>query len=149
MTIRGRFFAATYDRQMAKVETAGLRAHRESVLAEATGRVVELEIGAVTGNLPFYGPGVESLTMTGPEIPMLRRLQRKVREQAVEATVLCAPAEDLPFEDAAFDAAVSTPGALRRGRPAPGGEGATPSLATRWPSPAYRARPLRRPQAGR
>ena len=46
--------------------------------------------------------------MTGPEIPMLRRVQRKVREQAVEATVLCAPAEDLPFEDAAFDAAVST-----------------------------------------
>ena len=106
MTIRGRFFAATYDRQMAKVETAGLRAHRESVLAEATGRV--LEIGAVTGKLPFYGPGVESLTMTGPEIPMLRRVQRKVREQAVEATVLCAPAEDLPFEDDAFDAAVST-----------------------------------------
>ncbi len=107
MTLRSRFFAATYDRQMAKVETAGLRAHRESVLAEATGRV--LEIGAGTGgNLPFYGPGVESLTMTEPEIPMLRRLERKVREKALEATVLRAPAEDLPFEDDAFDAAVST-----------------------------------------
>ena len=46
--------------------------------------------------------------MTEPEIPMLRRLERKVREQAVEATVLRAPAEDLPFEDDAFDAAVST-----------------------------------------
>ena len=30
MTLRSRFFAATYDRQMAKVEKAGLRAHRES-----------------------------------------------------------------------------------------------------------------------
>jgi ubiquinone/menaquinone biosynthesis C-methylase UbiE len=107
MTLRSRFFAATYDRQMAKVEMAGLRAHRESVLAEATGRV--LEIGAGTGgNLPFYGPGVESLTMTEPEIPMLRRLERKVREKAVEATVLRAPAEDLPFDDDAFDAVVST-----------------------------------------
>jgi ubiquinone/menaquinone biosynthesis C-methylase UbiE len=107
MTLRSRFFAATYDRQMAKVEKAGLRAHRESVLAEATGRV--LEIGAGTGgNLPFYGPGVESLTMTEPEIPMLRRLERKVREKAVEATVLRAPAEDLPFDDDAFDAVVST-----------------------------------------
>ena len=107
MTLRSRFFAATYDRQMAKVEAAGLRAHRESVLAEATGRV--LEIGAGTGgNLPFYGPGVESLTMTEPEIPMLRRLERKVAEKAVAATVLRAPAEDLPFDDDAFDAAVST-----------------------------------------
>ncbi|MGA7417013.1 MAG: class I SAM-dependent methyltransferase [Acidimicrobiales bacterium] len=107
MTLRSKFFAATYDRQMAKVEKGGLRAHRESVLAGATGRV--LEIGAGTGgNLPFYGPGVESLTMTEPEVPMLRRLERKVRERAPEATVLRAPAEDLPFEDDSFDAAVST-----------------------------------------
>ena len=107
MSLRGKFFAATYDRQMAKVEKAGLRAHRESVLAEATGRV--LEIGAGTGgNLPFYGSGVESLTMTEPEIPMLRRLERKVRDTAPETVVLRAPAENLPFEDGSFDAAVST-----------------------------------------
>jgi len=107
MTLRSRFFAATYDRQMAKVEKAGLRGHRESVLSKATGRV--LEIGAGTGgNLPFYGPGVESLTMTEPEIPMLRRLERKVRDRAAEVTVLRAPAEDLPFDDDSFDAAVST-----------------------------------------
>lgn len=107
MTLRSRFFAATYDRQMAKVEKAGLGDHRKSVLAEATGRV--LEIGAGTGgNLPFYSPGMESLTMTEPEMPMLRRLERKVREEAPEATVLRAPAEDLPFEDDSFDTAVST-----------------------------------------
>jgi ubiquinone/menaquinone biosynthesis C-methylase UbiE len=107
MTLRSRFFAATYDRQMVKVEKAGLRAHRESLLAEASGRV--LEIGAGTGgNLPFYGPAVESLTMTEPEVPMLRRLERKVREMAPDATVLRAPGEDLPFEDDSFDTAVST-----------------------------------------
>ena len=39
---------------------------------------------------------------------MFRRLERKVREKALEATVLRALAEDLPFEDDAFDAAVST-----------------------------------------
>ena len=105
--MRSRFFAATYDRQMTKVEKAGLRAHRASVLAEASGRV--LEIGAGTGgNLPFYGPTVESLTMTEPEASMLRRLERKVREQAPDAIVLRAPAEDLPFEDNTFDTAVST-----------------------------------------
>ena len=95
MTLRSRFFAATYDRSMAKVDKAGLSAHREAVLAEASGRV--LEIGAGTGsNLPFYGPGVESLTMTEPEVPMLRRLERKVRAQALGATVLRAPAEISP-----------------------------------------------------
>jgi SAM-dependent methyltransferase len=107
MTLRSRFFAMTYDRQMTKVEKAGLRACREGLLAAAAGKV--LEIGAGTGaNLRFYGPAVESLTLTEPEIPMLRRLERKVREQAPGATVLRAPAEDLPFEDATFDVAVST-----------------------------------------
>ena len=51
---------------------------------------------------------MESLTITEPEIPMLRRLERKAREQAPGATVLRAPAEDLPFEDDCFDVAVST-----------------------------------------
>jgi SAM-dependent methyltransferase len=107
MTLRSRFFAMTYDRQMTKVEKAGLRACRDGLLAGAVGQV--LEIGAGTGsNLRFYGPAVESLTLTEPEIPMLRRLERKVREQAPTAAVLRAPAEDLPFEDATFDVVVST-----------------------------------------
>jgi ubiquinone/menaquinone biosynthesis C-methylase UbiE len=107
MTLRSRFFAMTYDRQMTKVEKAGLRAYREGLLADAAGQV--LEIGAGTGsNLRFYGPAVESLTLTEPEIPMLRRLQRKAGEQAPAATVLRAPAEDLPFSDDCFDVAVST-----------------------------------------
>jgi len=107
MTLRSRFFAMTYDRQMTKVEKAGLRAHREGLLADAAGKV--LEIGAGTGsNLRFYGPAVASLTLTEPEIPMLRRLQRKADQQALAAMVLRAPAEDLPFEDDCFDVAVST-----------------------------------------
>lgn len=81
----------TYDRQIAKVDKAGLGDSRAGLLAGAAGRV--LEIGGGTGNnLRFYGPAVESLTITEPEIPMLRRLERKVREQAPAATVLRAPA---------------------------------------------------------
>ena len=54
MTIRSRFFAAAYDREMAKVKTAGLSAHRESVLTEATGRVLEIGRGIKTlyGTVP-------------------------------------------------------------------------------------------------
>jgi ubiquinone/menaquinone biosynthesis C-methylase UbiE len=107
MSLRGKFFAATYDRQIAKTEKAGLRALRQQLLAQAAGDV--LEIGGGTGaNLPFYGTGVQSLTITEPEAPMLRRLERKVRELAPQAMVLRAPAEDLPFDDNNFDIVVST-----------------------------------------
>jgi ubiquinone/menaquinone biosynthesis C-methylase UbiE len=107
MSLRSRFFALTYDRSIAKVEQAGLRDLRQELLAGANGRV--LEVGGGTGaNLPFYGPNVESLTITEPEAPMLRRLERRVREQAPLAKVVQAAAEDLPFDDDTFDVAVST-----------------------------------------
>jgi len=107
MTIRSRIFAFTYDRMLAKTEAAGLAAHRAALLGDATGRV--LEIGGGTGaNLVHYGPDVESLTVTEPEPAMLKRLLRHARESAPTATVLRAPAEDLPFDDAAFDTVVST-----------------------------------------
>jgi ubiquinone/menaquinone biosynthesis C-methylase UbiE len=107
MSLRTTFFAMTYDRQMARAEKAGLRAFRERLLAGLSGDV--LEIGGGTGaNLPWYGPAVTSLTMTEPQPPMLRHLEHRVREHRPSATVLRAPAEDLPFDDDTFDVAVST-----------------------------------------
>jgi ubiquinone/menaquinone biosynthesis C-methylase UbiE len=112
MSLRNKLFALTYDRQMAGTEKAGLRAMRERLLAGAHGDV--LEIGGGTGlNLTCYGPAVGSLTITEPQPPMLRRLERRVRAVGVRehgpvATVLRAPAEDLPFDDQTFDVAVST-----------------------------------------
>jgi len=117
MSLRTRFFALTYDRQIAKTEAAGLRAMRERLLAGAHGDV--LEIGGGTGlNLPCYGPAITSLTITEPHPPMLRRLERRMAEAGAgqygagqhgpAATVLRAPAEDLPFDDDSFDVAVST-----------------------------------------
>ena len=80
---------------------------RRTQISGAIGDV--LEIGGGTGaNLSYYGAGVESLTVTEPEPPMLKRLQRKAREQNSQATVLRAAAEDLPFDDASFDTVVST-----------------------------------------
>ena len=107
MSLRAKLFAMTYDRQMAKTERAGLRAFRQRLLAGASGDV--LEIGGGTGaNLPCYGPAVESLTITEPQPPMLRHLERNVRAHRRDAKVLRAPAEDLPFDDDSFDVAVST-----------------------------------------
>jgi ubiquinone/menaquinone biosynthesis C-methylase UbiE len=107
MSLWGRIFAAGYDHFMSGPEKATLRPHREALIPRARGRV--LEIGGGTGaNLPFYGDDVESLTITEPEAPMARRLDEHVRAERPGTTVLRAPAEDLPFEDGAFDAVVST-----------------------------------------
>jgi ubiquinone/menaquinone biosynthesis C-methylase UbiE len=99
--------APVYDRLASGSEDAGLREVRHALIGEATGRV--LEIGAGTGaNLPHYDGSVESLALTEPESPMLRRLQRAAREHVPAAQLLRAPAEDLPFEDDSFDTVVST-----------------------------------------
>jgi ubiquinone/menaquinone biosynthesis C-methylase UbiE len=107
MSFRASLFAMTYDRQIAKAEEAGLRAMRQRLLADAAGQV--LEIGAGTGaNLPCYGREVEQLTVTEPQVPMVRRLEGRVRDRGSAAKVLRAPAEDLPFDNDTFDVAVST-----------------------------------------
>jgi len=107
MSIRKRFFAATYDRQMRSVEKAGLTEMRRSLLAQAAGDV--LEIGGGTGaNLGHYRPTVTSLTITEPNASMLKRLERHVGAAAPSTMILRAPAEDLPFEDDTFDVVVST-----------------------------------------
>jgi ubiquinone/menaquinone biosynthesis C-methylase UbiE len=102
-----RWFALTYDRSMARMEKAGFRELRQRAIGEAKGDV--LEIGGGTGsNLPYYGAGVTSLTITEPEQPMLKRLDKKVREQGFPAKVVPAAAEELPFADDSFDTVVST-----------------------------------------
>jgi ubiquinone/menaquinone biosynthesis C-methylase UbiE len=106
MSIRTRLFAATYDRFMKSTEL-GLAQHRATLLAAARGDV--LEIGAGTGvNLGYYGDDVASLTLTEPDPAMLKRLQQRVDQSGRTATVLRAPAEDLPFDDQRFDVVVST-----------------------------------------
>lgn len=107
MGLRQRLFALGYDRQMARAEEAGFAAIRARLLVQAAGRV--LEIGAGTGlNLRHYSEAVTELTLTEPEPAMLRRLDRTAAESNRPVTVLRAPAEDLPFDDATFDTVVST-----------------------------------------
>jgi SAM-dependent methyltransferase len=107
MSLGGRIFAATYDRGIARSEAAGLAAYRHALLRQSSGRV--LEIGGGTGaNLAHYPAGIEALTITEPEVPMIRRLEPRAREHSPLTKVLRAPAEDLPFDDDSFDVAVST-----------------------------------------
>ena len=107
MSLRTKFFALTYDRQMAKTEKAGLRAFRERLLAGASGDV--LEIGGGTGRQPaLLRPGRRVADDHRAAAPDAAPPGAHVRAHVARARVLRAPAEDLPFDDHSFDVAVST-----------------------------------------
>lgn len=107
MSLYGRIFAAGYDTAFARAERSGLREQRARLVSRARGRT--LELGAGTGlNLPHYPREGIELTLTDPEEPMVRRLERRVHAERRHATVICASAEQLPFPAATFDSVVTT-----------------------------------------
>jgi len=103
-------FARLYDALSAGEERAGLAEERRRLLAQASGRT--LEIGAGTGrNLAHYTDAVSELVLAEPEPNMASRLRAKLaaappRVGSVE--VVAASAEQLPFEDGEFDTVVTT-----------------------------------------
>jgi ubiquinone/menaquinone biosynthesis C-methylase UbiE len=105
-----RIFAALYDRVViAGPERAGLREMRAGLVANASGRV--LELGAGTGlNLSHYGEGVTELVLTEPDPHMAKRLRERVRavQPGFEVEVLEATAEKLSLPDRSFDTVVAT-----------------------------------------
>jgi SAM-dependent methyltransferase len=102
----GRGFAAIYDRGLKATEEAGLGEMRREVLAEASGRTID--VGAGTGvNRELFPEAVTELVMAEPDPHMFKRLREKVgAEPNVE--IVQAPAEKLPFGDDSFDTAVFT-----------------------------------------
>jgi ubiquinone/menaquinone biosynthesis C-methylase UbiE len=103
----GRGFAAVYDRGLKATEDAGLREMRREVLAGASGRTID--IGAGTGvNIELFPPLVTELVLAEPDPHMAAKLRPKLRASGVEAKLIEAPAEQLPFEPASFDTAVFT-----------------------------------------
>jgi len=104
-------FARFYERMISGTEKAGLAEMRRELLSEAEGRTIE--IGAGTGlNLPHYPPSVSHLTLTEPDPHMARRMRERLDadgpEGGIEAVVVEAGAEALPFDDESFDTAVAT-----------------------------------------
>ena len=99
-------FAAVYDRLVAPIERAGVDERRGRLLADLSGRV--LDVGSGTGaNLPHYRRADE-VVMTEPDPAMRARLVAKLGPATRPVEVVDAPAERLPFPDTSFDAVVCT-----------------------------------------
>lgn len=100
-------FGRLYDPVMEVPENLGLRRLREKALDGLRGRVLELGIG--TGrNLPLYPEGVTHLVGVDPDGAMLDRARGRTRQAPFPVDLIPASAEELPFGDAHFDAAVAT-----------------------------------------
>jgi SAM-dependent methyltransferase len=99
----GRLFAFGYDWFLSGTEKAGLRDMRRELLAEASGRT--LEVGAGTGlNADLYPDAVTELVLSEPD----RFMAAKLRAKHPSAEVIEAPGESLPFEDDSFDTVALT-----------------------------------------
>ncbi|MER5209596.1 class I SAM-dependent methyltransferase [Streptomyces sp. NPDC002838] len=87
------------------LDKAGITEHRRRLLSGLTGEVIE--IGAGNGlNFPHYPPEVTRVLAVEPE-PRLRALAEQAAVTApVPVEVTDGVAEQLPVEDASFDAAV-------------------------------------------
>ena len=84
-----------------------LAAYRRRVVPAARGRVLEIGIGSGL-NLPFYGPYVSEMVGLDPSTRLLRMAERKFNGSGCGARMVEGSAEAMPFEDASFDAVVTT-----------------------------------------
>jgi SAM-dependent methyltransferase len=100
-------FARAYPLAAARADARGAAEHRRRLVAGLAGRVVEL--GAGNGNnFAHYPSAVTEVVAVEPE-PTLRALAAEAaRRAAVPVTVIGGLADDLPFADGAFDAAVAS-----------------------------------------
>ncbi len=99
-------FSAVYRHLNAPNERTWLGPKRAELVSGLTGKV--LEIGAGEGaNVPHYR-AAEHVTLAEPDASMRKRLEKHVMHAPVPTSVVDAPAESLPFDDASFDAVVST-----------------------------------------
>lgn len=107
MSVHHPVFARVYERMASAFETKGASEHRAELLAELSGRVIE--VGAGTGlNFSHYPQGVTAVVAVEPE-PHLRLLaQAAARDAPVPVTVVDGDAEHLPSESSAFDAGIAS-----------------------------------------
>lgn len=98
-----RFFAA-----MAKgAEKSGVGAHRDELLADLEGRVIEL--GAGSGlNFSHYPPAVAEIVAVEPEAYLRGVAEKAATRAGTRVRVMDATADQLPGPDGSFDVGVAS-----------------------------------------
>jgi ubiquinone/menaquinone biosynthesis C-methylase UbiE len=105
--VRHPIFARMYARFSPRADARGVAEHRRELLAGLTGRVVEL--GAGNGlNFSYYPATVSEVVAVEPEDYLRERAQQAARAAPVPVTAVDAVADQLPFTDETFDAAVAS-----------------------------------------
>ncbi len=105
--VRHPVFARFYARLSTGMESAGVGRQRQLMLAGLTGSV--LEVGAGNGlNFSHYPATVTSVLAVEPEQHLRMLAERNAARAAVPVTVADGAAEQLPAEDASFDAVVAS-----------------------------------------
>ena len=83
-----------------------LAAYRKKVLADVTGKV--LEIGFGTGlNLPHYPASIAEITAVDVNPGMNSLAKKRIRQSPITVNNLLLNGEDLPMDEASFDSVVS------------------------------------------
>lgn len=103
--VRNPFFARLYTRMM-KDEDSQQVEYRRELLAGLSGRAFELGAG-VGSNFAHYPAGVTTLVAAEPEPYLRERAVAAAAAAPISVEVVDAAADDLPFEDESFDAAVA------------------------------------------
>ncbi|MDS0222736.1 class I SAM-dependent methyltransferase [Haloarcula sp. S1AR25-5A] len=103
-------FAAIYDPATALLERTLLRPHREYLVADLDGTV--LDLGAGTGAMvPYFkragAPSTEFHAIE-PDPHMRKQAVEKAKAQSVPIRIDGAPAEALPYDDATFDVVIAS-----------------------------------------
>jgi SAM-dependent methyltransferase len=98
--------ARIYDAINGKLDRAGLAAHRQRLVRDLEGHV--LEIGAGTGlNIAHY-QRADSITVLEPDVRYARRLRARAGRSQIPIKVVIAAAESIPMPDNSFDHAVAS-----------------------------------------
>jgi ubiquinone/menaquinone biosynthesis C-methylase UbiE len=101
------FYAWGYKRFAVAADKRGQAEHRRQLLAPLSGRV--LELGAGTGrNFPHYPAAVDEVVALEPEPRLRREAERVAATARVPIRLLPGVADQLPADDASFDAAVAS-----------------------------------------
>ena len=105
--VRHPIFARLFSWLAPKADEEGAAEHRERMLAGLAGRVIE--VGAGNGlNFGRYPATVREVVAVEPEDFLRAKAEEEAAAAPVPITVVDGLADDLPAEDASFDAAVAS-----------------------------------------